>query len=211
MLNVIFDLDGTLWDSSETILDAWKYVFNRYNIIDISQEDIKALLGLPDENIIKWISEKYLISSESAKCILQKCQDYELELIAVQGGKLYSGVRRTIQELSKMSNLYIVSNCQAGYIEAFLKYYNLQPFIKDFECAGNTKLNKSVNISKIINRNHIKNAIFIGDTESDRIASKENDLEFVYASYGFGRVKEYDYIINNFKDIKQLCYNVKKE
>jgi phosphoglycolate phosphatase len=43
-----------------------------------------------------------------------------------------------------------VSNCQAGYIEAFLEYYKLKEYFTDFECSGNTMQSKADNIKSII-------------------------------------------------------------
>ena len=53
-----------------------------------------------------------------------------------------------------------------------------------------------------MDRNNIKNAVYVGDTISDKEASIIAGIPFVYASYGFGEVNEYDYKIN---DIKDLC------
>ncbi len=81
-------------------------------------------------------------------------------------------------------------------------------YFKDSECAGNTKTEKSVNIMNVMKRNNIKRAIFVGDTQGDFKAANDNNLIFAYASYGFGDVKDYDYILYSFTDLKDLCYNL---
>ena len=53
-MNIIFDLDGTLWDSSETILKAWKVIFKK-EMISITLDEIKCILGLTNEEIINWL------------------------------------------------------------------------------------------------------------------------------------------------------------
>ena len=45
-------------------------------------------------------------------------------------------------------------------------------------------------------RNGIKNAIYVGDTMSDKEAADYAKVPFVYASYGFGDVEAYDYKID---------------
>ena len=207
-MNIIFDLDGTLWDSTQTILKAWKDVFSINNILNITDDDIKSILGLTEKDIVTWLIDKYNLEEREATDILKKCQNHELKLISQYGGILYKGVQQTLSELSKKYNMYIVSNCQSGYIEAFLKFYKFSKYFKDFECAGNTKTEKSVNIMNVMKRNNIKKAIFVGDTQGDFKAANDNNLIFAYASYGFGDVKDYDYILYSFTDLKDLCYNL---
>ena len=54
-------------------------------------------------------------------------------------------------------------------------------------------------------RNNIKKAIYVGDTEGDREAAKKANIPFIYASYGFGEVSDYDYKIDSISDLKTLC------
>ena len=56
-MDIIFDLDGTLWDSSRTILKAWKEVFNKHNIV-VTLNDINYILGLTNDDIINWLKKK---------------------------------------------------------------------------------------------------------------------------------------------------------
>jgi len=50
---IIFDLDGTLWDSSEQVVPAWNIVFNRYHELNksISLADMKSFMGKTIEDI----------------------------------------------------------------------------------------------------------------------------------------------------------------
>ena len=56
-MDIIFDLDGTLWDSSRTILKAWKEVFNKHNIV-VTLNDINYILGLTNDDIINWLKKR---------------------------------------------------------------------------------------------------------------------------------------------------------
>ena len=49
--NIIFDVDGTLWDSSETILKAWNIVFSRRGLPQKRLSEIRACMGLTKEAI----------------------------------------------------------------------------------------------------------------------------------------------------------------
>ena len=151
------------------------------------------------------------INKSYATKILSECQKNEIILIKLEGGILFPKVAETLKELSITNNLYIVSNCQTGYIEAFLDFYNFNKYFKDFECAGSTNLSKEKNVEIIIERNSMKNPIYVSDTILDQRASLYNNIPYVYVSYGFGNVNKYTYKIDDFYDLKKICYNLKKK
>ncbi len=192
---LIFDLDGTLWDSRETVIKAWNEVLNKNMTID----DLNHLMGKITPDIAKELNESL---ETTIKCLRK-----ENEFIKQIGGKLYPDIIKTLKELSKDYYLYIVSNCDVGYIESFLEYYKITNLFKDIESYGNTNKFKSDNIKLLMKRNNIKEAIYIGDTINDLDAAYNNNLKFIYCSYGFGELDAYDYKIDNFKDI----LNIRKE
>ena len=53
-------------------------------------------------------------------------------------------------------------------------------------------------------RNNIKSAVYVGDTIHDKEAADYAEIPFVFASYGFGNVTEYDYKLSNFSDLKDI-------
>ena len=116
-----------------------------------------------------------------------------------------AGLYISSKELKKKGyRLFIVSNCQSGYIEAFLEYYKINDYIEDIECFGNNDLPKWDNIALIIKRNNLKNPVYVGDIDNDRIAAGKAGADFIYAEYGFGDVKKYDDIIYKFGDLLRI-------
>ena len=148
-------------------------------------------------------------SKEVQETILEKCCVYEEEALEEnQQDICYPDVREVIKQLAKTYDLYIVSNCQCGYIEQFLRKTQLEAYIKDIECFGNTGKNKGENIRLLVKRNSLKAPVYIGDTKGDCDASKEAGVPFIFASYGFGNVIEYEYEyaakIGEMKDLLTL-------
>ena len=92
--------------------------------------------------------------------------------------------------MSKKYPLFIVSNCQDGYIPVVLEKNNLFEYIKDTECFGCTGLNKDENIKLIVKRNNLKNPVYVGDTQGDFLACKSANVPFIFAAYGFGSVNK---------------------
>lgn len=201
---IIFDLDGTLWDSTDVVLKAWNHVLKDkkevHNII--TKEKLEGIMGLQ----LPEIAEKFFPDLEEKVRIetMEQCCSVECDFIREEGGNLYPHMEKILNILSKKYPLFIVSNCQCGYIESFLDYHELQDYFQDTKCSGNARLHKGENIKLLMKKNNIKNAIYVGDTNGDLDAAKIAKIPFVYASYGFGKVQEYDYIINNIKDLLKI-------
>lgn len=95
----------------------------------------------------------------------------------------------------------IVSNCQSGYIELFLRKTGLEPYITDTECYGDTGKNKDENIRLVVERNSLKHPVYVGDTQGDCDAAAKAGVPFVFASYGFGQADHADAVIASFDEL----------
>ncbi|MDQ0428795.1 phosphoglycolate phosphatase [Planomicrobium stackebrandtii] len=200
MDSIIFDLDGTLWDSTAVVGEAWNSVLKAEKVqTELSQDDVKGVMGLQQ----KEIGQKLLpdLSGEEQQALLKQFSKVECQYLSARGGQLFDGVEEVLKELSKKYKLYIVSNCQEGYIESFYAYHELDKHFLDFENPGRTGLTKGENIKLIMERNKLKNPVYIGDTEGDHQAAKFAGIPFVYAAYGFGEVSGFDHSIGKFGDL----------
>ncbi|WP_017417030.1 HAD family hydrolase [Clostridium tunisiense] len=199
--SIIFDLDGTLWDSTEVIMKAWNKVVSTNGQFrePITLKELQGTMGL----LIKDIGRKLLphVDEVTTEGIMELCCKEEKKLLLKEGGTLYPNLEDTLKILSEKYSLFIVSNCQCGYIETFLEYHNMGKYFKDIECAGNTGLVKGENIKKIIERNNLKVSVYVGDTQGDCDGASLANIPFVYASYGFGKVTNYDYILEEVADL----------
>ena len=117
--SLIFDMDGTLWDSAANVAASWSEVLERQADVDmkVTEADIKSVMGMPMDAIADKLFGAY--SEDRMTQLMDACGDYENEYLREHGGVLYDGVEDTIAKLSGSHRLFIVSNCQSGYIEAF--------------------------------------------------------------------------------------------
>lgn len=202
--SIIFDLDGTLWDSSKTVAQSWTQVVqgSPYGKGKITEEDLSKTMGLQIQEIAAILFD-YLDEEKQMELILACCQQEQDDLLR-NGGILYPQLEETLLALSKKFRLFIVSNCQEGYIETFYAFHKLGKYFLDFENPGRTGLSKGENIQLIMERNHIKKAVYVGDTQGDMLSAKFAGIPFVFASYGFGKPEEYDYIIEKPIDLLHI-------
>ncbi len=184
---IIFDLDGTLWDSSEQVSIIWNHVFERHPDIKVrlTKNDVTGFMGKTMEQI----GEMLFPDKDMAFCtgIMDECAEEENIYLAEHGAVLFDGLRETIDTLKKDYSLYIVSNCQGGYIEAFQKAHGFVDDFDDIEMSGRTGKTKGENIRILMERNHIKKAVYVGDTAGDEEAARYAGIPFIYAAYGFGK------------------------
>lgn len=204
-LGLIFDMDGTLWDSAENVAKSWDEVVNESyaGLRRITADDVKGVMGLTMDRIADILFDM-LPEAERIK-LLDKCCDSENDYLRMHGGILYPELRETMEALRKKYHLYIVSNCQSGYIEAFLDYYSFHDLFEDIECYGNNGLNKGENIKLIVERNHLDRAFYVGDIEGDYISSREAGIGFVHAAYGFGVIEDDVPRINALSELKEVA------
>jgi phosphoglycolate phosphatase len=203
MDSLIFDLDGTLWDSRETVVKAWNHVLEKQDINKVvTKEDFKRTMGLQVEEI----GEKLFpfLDERNRGHLLKVCCDLENDYIKTFGGQLYRNVEQILKDLSGKYKLFIVSNCQEGYIEAFLDYHKLDKYFLDFENPGRTGLSKGENIKLVMERNHLQQPAYVGDTDGDQKAATFAGIPFVFARYGFGQTDKYDFAIDRFDQLMAL-------
>ncbi|QAA33647.1 HAD family hydrolase [Clostridium manihotivorum] len=203
--NIIFDVDGTLWDTTEVVARAWNKAIEMVGgtkaviTSDVLKKEFGKTMDVIANNLF------FDANEDKKKELLKKCCECEHEFLEDnKENLLFPKVRETIEKLSKECNLYIVSNCQCGYIELFMRKTGIERYIKDHECFGNTGKSKGDNIKLVVERNHLEDVVYIGDTQGDYEATVVAKVPFVYARYGFGNVEGYDFAIDSMEEMLNL-------
>ena len=161
MDGIIFDVDGTLWDSVEVVAESWNLAIKENSDLEpnLNREILQGLFG--------------------------KTMD-------------------TLKELALEYPLFIVSNCQCGYIEVMMKGAGMEPYIKDFLCFGQTQTSKDLTILKLMEKNNLTSPVYVGDTQGDADSCKKAGIPFIFAAYGLGDVKEDYPTIHSFSELKNI-------
>lgn len=198
---MIFDMDGTLWDATKGVTDAYNdYLYRVKGWKDyLTQQDIINITGLEIEEIADALFP--VLRREERYNLVKQCMEYENEYLSKHGGALYPKVAETLKKLSEEHPLMIVTNADDGYVQAMFSAHPIGQYFIDFEMYGRTNLVKGKNIALVMERNHIKKAVYIGDTKKDLEACQLAQVPFIYASYGFGKVDQYDAKIDCFEDL----------
>lgn len=183
--SVIFDLDGTLWDPTKVVYEAWSEKASRFGY-HITPKDMQGVMGLQLRDIGRKMFPE--LDDETAMALMKDACRYECELITQKGGVLFGGVIEMLSNLSAEYRLFIVSNCQDGYLQAFFAYHKLDKYFSDYTYSGDRKATKGENIVELMKKRSLRAPIYVGDTQGDCDASKFAGIPFVFAAYGFGSV-----------------------
>lgn len=203
--SIIFDVDGTFWDSTAIVADAWSdYLKNEEHMdIPITAELLMGLFGRTLPDIAAVILKD--CSKEEQLRIITACNHAEHAAIRERGGApMYEGLEQMLRILSRHYPLFIVSNCEAGYIELFLECTGFSKYFRGHLCPGDTGNAKAENISQIVKDNRLKHPVYVGDTMGDFQASEKAGVPFIFASYGFGDVASPYAVISAPMDLVNL-------
>jgi phosphoglycolate phosphatase len=206
--SIVFDLDGTLWDTCESCAIGWNAVCKRLHIDfrHMTADDVRRVMGKPHEQCIRETFRD--VPEDKLQALIELTMTEDNVMVQHHGGTLYEGVVAGLSELAASYRLFIVSNCQAGYIETFLEYAAVGSLFVDFECWGNTRKSKGENLASLIERNALKNAVMVGDMESDRDAAMQCGVPFLHVSYGFGTVSASHRSFNSFGELVAALMNI---
>lgn len=197
-------MDGTLWDSAQGVAKAWNQVIQKRGIQRelLTESDIHGVMGKTMTVIADILFP--MVEEQARIDLLRECCAAENAYLSRHGGVLYPKLEETLKVLKERYPLYIVSNCQSGYIESFLSYYDLGKYFTDTECFGNNGMQKGENIALLARRNDLVQAVYVGDIQGDYDASMQAGVGFIHAAYGFGTINQPVPKIDTFEELPKV-------
>lgn len=207
---IIFDLDGTLWDTIDTTYQATMNITsNRKDIPKISKKTVKTGMGLTlSENAKHYMPT---IAKDKREEVLKEINKETIRLLKLGKTKFYMGMKKTIQKLGENYDLGIVTNNNDDYAKIFLETSNLKEYFKDYMGAASHDITKGEAIQLMINRNHQKEGYYVGDTKKDLEAAKEANVIFIHAKYGVDKKLSTPYSIKSIIFLPSLLKTIEKE
>ena len=206
---IIFDVDGTLWDSAKPVAESWTLMLERrYPELAriITPDDMYRNMGKTMDAIGADLFPG--LAPDKRDEVMDACMRYENEYLADHPGVTYPNMKETLAALSREYGLYIVSNCQEGYIEALMAACGIASYISDTECFGATGRPKGDNIRLVMERKGLKKCLYVGNTAMDQEAAGKAGIPFVFASYGFGQASGADAVIGSLVELPQAVKEI---
>ena len=185
--SLIFDIDGTLWDSRALVAEGYNIQLEKEGLshLAVNAELFRPLFGKVMTEIADIIFPS--IPAPERYALMERCMARENRYLQENPCKIgYPGIVEALEELSKNHRLFIVSNSQCGYPELCMDKLGIRQLIGGHLCFGDTGTPKGETIRVLMERHDITSAVYIGDTQGDADAARDAGIPFVWASYGFG-------------------------
>lgn len=196
-MNIIFDLDGTLFQTQPCIINAVNKFFSNNGLEPIEVDSILQNIGKRSNDFLSSI----LPPNINVKDVYEEFSMYEKEEIS-KNGQLFDGIVALLDYLkTNEHHLYLCSNGSDEYINLVLEKSKIKQY---FEKIISTKfISKKDTVKELINKNDL--FIMIGDTIYDIDAAIENNIPVIGVSYGYGdkeNITKATYVANTVNDIE---------
>lgn len=205
MKSLIFDIDGTLWDSRALVAEGYNIQLKAegYDHLCVDAEVLRPLFGKTMSAIADVILAEIALPERYA--LMERCMDTENKYLARNECKIgYEGVKETLEELKKSYRLFIVSNAQCGYPELCMEKLGIAHLLEGHLCFGDTGTEKGETILELMRRHNIDDAVYIGDTQGDYEATLIAGIPFIWCAFGFGNPAGYTAKLEDFRQLPQL-------
>lgn len=183
----VFDLDGTLLDTSEGVLASVKYTIEKFGFEMLSDEKLSTFIGPPIQNSFANVyGLEGPILQEIATVFRNRYKDIDL-----LKAKPYDGIYDVFQALLKNGiKPAIATYKRQDYATTVLTYFGFDKYTDIMYGADHeNKLKKKDIIEKALTDAGVKNydcTVMIGDSDNDAIGAKEIGMKFIGVTYGFG-------------------------
>ncbi|WP_129409213.1 HAD family hydrolase [Marinitoga lauensis] len=207
---LFFDMDGTLFDTSEGIIYSMKKAYQLNHLKPLEESEIVKLIGPTLDEIMN-----ILFKDDSE--IKTKVRNDFRQIYATEGVfklQLFPDVIKTLEQLlNKNKEMYIITSKPLIFAEQILEKFNMSKFFKEISgvpLEGKIPP-KSERLKDLIKKHNIpiNESIIIGDTQSDINAGKYNNIDIICVDFGFCKDINYlkkncSYVISSFREILNI-------
>ncbi len=217
-----FDIDGTIFDAGEILLDAFqdgiKRFINMKGYKDLpvpTLKEIVSVVGIPTEDIFRILFPG--LNKNEQNNLNDFCMENLAVMIRNDGGEIFSDVYNVLDLFyNKKYSMLIASNGRAKYVESTLETHDLIKFFSEPFIYPNENLKNKSAVLNYYKENIIDygTMIMIGDRFTDREAAVENNIPFIGCDFLSGDVSELegaDVIVTEFSEIPLAVENIIKD
>lgn len=207
--HILFDLDGTLTDPQEGIINSVQYALKRFGV----QRENHELLYFIGPPLHKSFEEIFGTEKKAFEAV-----DVYREYYTVKGifeNKLYEGISELLEELNRNNKtLHVATSKPTKFAEQILYHFNIHNHFKIIMGSNmdGSRTEKQEVIQEILNQlTHVNpnEFVMIGDRKYDVIGAKQHGINSISVAYGYGTLEEIknaepSYIAETVSDLKKL-------
>ncbi len=199
----LFDLDGTLIDSQEGIVEGLKITFEKMGIKKEKYGDLLQYVGPTFHESFGKLGMNEKEMDEATEIF----REFYLKK-AINECNLFEGIEDLIIETSKKHKIAVATSKPEAHAKIILKRLKIDGYFTIIKGSTSENNTKAIVIKEALEILNTKEAIMIGDRFSDIVGAKKNGLKTIGVLYGYGSKEELekfgaDEIVESVKDLKE--------
>ncbi len=218
MIYIAFDIDGTLYDCSPVVGQAFEQGIDEFllhhpqcNLHKPTTEEIMRLVGIPVDEIFALLFPS--LSQELSHTLNDYCTVKLKNLVLQKKGIIFPGVTEIIPELyNKGYKLLTASNGRREYVESVLDAYELTHYFVHLTALEDNDLPDKTHLLAYYKKTlpECKTLIMVGDRANDMVAAQENNLPFIACAFGHNNaeIAHCRWIARSFYEIPDIIENI---
>jgi phosphoglycolate phosphatase len=189
--NVLFDLDGTLVDSSRTIAACIEYALDRVGVKSVCSAPINSMIGTP---LLEIFRDRHGLSQEAVDAAIDHYRAH-YDALRQEGSRVYPDIHAVLSNLQERGlRLFVATVKPAPIADRVLTDLRLRPYFDGV--AGSSMDHRRRTKGGIIAHGlrtwglDPSRTLMVGDRDQDIEGARENGLRSIGVSYGFGSKEE---------------------
>ena len=189
---ILFDFDGTLFDSQIGIKKAIKFALAIEDIYDITDEVLESFIGPP---LHKSFSEHFGFKEDKIEVLITNLRKYYSEK-GYQETQLYEGIKSLIIELKAQDKILAIATAKpTRYAKQILKGYKMNEFFSSVHGSASKgelfpKDRVIGSVMKDLDLFDAEDCVMIGDTIYDIKGAQFHSMDSIAVNYGYGKRKD---------------------
>jgi len=208
---ILFDLDGTLTDSKDGIIESIQHALSELGIRESNVDKLVSFIGVP---LIESFRKHYSLDATQARRGIELYRKHYAD-VGIQTNAAYPGIPELLEELNAQGKRLIIATVKATvFAENVLKYLKLLDYFVsvvggDLDTDGTSKteiVRRALSQSKVTPK---QKAVMVGDRKHDVIAAHSSGIDSIAVTYGYGSLEEIrnanpTYCARSVEELKEL-------
>lgn len=197
---VVFDVDGTLLDTSEGVLESVKYTIRKHNLSELDEETLRTFIGPPIQDSFARV---YGIEGNMLQVLATTFRDRYKDVDLLKATP-YEGIYQVFEYLQSVGvKLAIATYKRQDYATKIMVHFGFDKFTDVIYGADHENKLKKRDIIELALHDcgvrEFSQAVMIGDSDNDAVGAKAIGTQFLGVTYGFGFTSESE--VNKFNNI----------
>ncbi|WP_410982391.1 HAD family hydrolase [Bacillus cereus] len=188
----LFDLDGTLTDPKEGIVNSVLYALRKMGIDEPNQKEIESFIGPPIQHSF---ADRYKMNEEQVEQAVAYFREY-MRQSGLRENKVYEKIPCILQELKdEKKRLFVATSKPTVFARQVLEHLNLNHFFEEIVGSNldGTRIKKDEIIEYILHTNpelEREEVVMVGDRKHDIIGANRSGIDSIGVLYGYGSEEE---------------------